>query len=482
MEAAGAQPLEPYPGADARWRCRCLTCGEEITPCLKTVRRGIRACRFCSAAKRGAARRSDPEKAAQVMRDAGLEPLEPYPGFNKAAWRCRCLTCGAVVSPRYNTIQQGGRGCWTCGKVRGRRAMRLPEDIARALMIRAGAIPLENYPGSDQPWRSRCITCSREITPTLHNVRSGSNPCVYCSGQRVDVDEACVIMEAAGVRPLVDFPGSDVGWKSKCLRCGRIVSPRYSAIKAGQGGCKYCAGRAVDLEAAKALMRRASVEPQGPWPGRADQPWECRCTNCARTVYPAYNNVRRGHAACGYCAGLIVDPELALQVMQAAELEPLTPYPGGKEPWPSRCLKCGQLVTPTYTGIRIGRGGCRSCVKYGFDPAMPADVYLVTSTTHEAIKIGISNHPDNRLDEHRRAGWLLAEVEGAPCRWTAVTGAVAEAAEKEILKWWRDVLAAPPAVSRDQMPQRGASETAPLNLVDLHETARRVAATIGILA
>lgn len=129
----------------------------------------------------------------------------------------------------------------------------------------------------------------------------------------------------------------------------------------------------------------------------------------------------------------------------------------------------------------MGQGGCRTCAKYGFDPALPAIVYLVTSETHNAVKIGVSNRGANRLHEHRRAGWALAKIDGAHCQWATTTGALAEAVEKEILKWWRDVLAAPPAVTRDQMPQRGASETASLDFVDPVETARRIAAVISRL-
>lgn len=49
MTAAGAVPLEPYPGANRPWRCRCLTCNAEVTPRLANVRnKSTGPCKPCS--------------------------------------------------------------------------------------------------------------------------------------------------------------------------------------------------------------------------------------------------------------------------------------------------------------------------------------------------------------------------------------------------------------------------------------------------
>ncbi len=74
-------------------------------------------------------------------------------------------------------------------------------------------------------------------------------------------------------------------------------------------------------------MREGGVEPVDPYKNTS-VPWRCRCLTCGREVTPRLDNVRAGHAACGYCAGLIVDPDEAAAVMRAAGLEPLGPYPG----------------------------------------------------------------------------------------------------------------------------------------------------------
>jgi hypothetical protein len=48
-------------------------------------------------------------------------------------------------------------------------------------------------------------------------------------------------MRNAGLEPIVDYPGSSAPWKCRCLKCCRIVTPRYGVVKSGQGGCRWCA-------------------------------------------------------------------------------------------------------------------------------------------------------------------------------------------------------------------------------------------------
>lgn len=54
----------------------------------------------------------DPDTAVAAMRAARLEPLEPFDGADQP-WRCRCLACGRVVTPRLSGIGAGG-GCKYC--------------------------------------------------------------------------------------------------------------------------------------------------------------------------------------------------------------------------------------------------------------------------------------------------------------------------------------------------------------------------------
>jgi hypothetical protein len=48
MRTAGLEPLEPYPGRDAHWRCRCNTCGREVNPRFVSIRKGQGGCQKMS--------------------------------------------------------------------------------------------------------------------------------------------------------------------------------------------------------------------------------------------------------------------------------------------------------------------------------------------------------------------------------------------------------------------------------------------------
>jgi hypothetical protein len=51
----------------------------------------------------------------------------------------------------------------------------------------------------------------------------------------------------------------------------------------------------------------------------------------------------------------------AKELMLAANLKPLEPYPGGAFPWKCKCLVCGKTVSATLKVIKRGGGGCKYC-------------------------------------------------------------------------------------------------------------------------
>jgi hypothetical protein len=156
--------------------------------------------------------------------------------------------------------------------------------------------------------------------------------------------------------------------------------------------------------------------------------------------------------------------------MEAAGVTPLDPYPGSDEPWRCECQTCGQEVTPRYDSIQKGQGGCRFCASSGFNPIAPAVVYLITHQHLSAAKIGITGEDSktDRLAQHEREGWVVV---GA---WDVAYGRQAEEIETGILRWWREELDAPRAVTADLMPQGGYTETVSLKKISLEETARRI--------
>ena len=470
MRARGLEPLGAFPGAARPWRCRCTQCGRYVEPRYATVVKGA-GCRYCGNERTRQALTLDAEHAREVMRAAGVEPLEPYPGAGEP-WMCRCKGCGQEVSPRYTDVRCGHAGCKWCAWTAGGAKQRICHQDATAVMIARGLEPSEPYPGAHSRWRCRCIRCGAVVTPTYNNIKQGWGGCRTCSNveqsmrQRGSEADAIADMRAAGLEPVEPFRNVMTPWLSQCRTCGKMVSPLLNNVRRG-AGCKWCAKCAVDPRQAVEVMRSAGLEPLIAYPGR-NSPWPCRCERCRQTVSPRYGAVSAG-VGCRYCNDTAIKPDVAAAAMRAVDLEPLGVYPGALRSWKCRCLKCERIVSPCYSTIQRGGGGCRWCANSGFKSGEDAVVYLMNHPGYGAVKIGITDAAASRVKKHQRHGWeTLAAVN--------VTGEVALAIEAEILDWWRADLGLRSYLGRQEMPQGGWTETVDSMEIDVASTIRRITA------
>ncbi|WP_405011676.1 hypothetical protein [Kitasatospora sp. NBC_01539] len=253
MIEAGFIPLEPYPGANESWRCRCTTCNQEVTPGLSRIRVGG-GCSVCSAANRP---RIPDKQAFTEMMSAGFKPLDPYPGQTGIPWKSRCLTCGRTRKPTLSAAR--GAKQRLCSHRDGSGKLPVPESEALAQMKAAGWEPLAPYQSTNSPWSSRCMRCGKVGNPALANIRSGSkrrSGCWSCAHQDMARDRlhdeavAVEIMTLAGVTPTAPYPGMNKPWPGICQKCNRSVSPHFGNIYKGQaGGCRYCATKGIDYAA-----------------------------------------------------------------------------------------------------------------------------------------------------------------------------------------------------------------------------------------
>lgn len=194
MRESGAEPLEPFPGARPKWRCRCLRCGREIFPRMYSIRAGGGPCPQCGRSKNKnpieigrfqagiATTGLDIIEGIERMRLAGLEPTAGYPGLNSLPWPAKCLRCGAAVNASFATAtdKKGKGGCLVCANINRGNAQRIKPELAVMQMRNAGAEPLDSYIDGATPWRCRCLKCGREIRPRLSIVNQGNNPCPLC--------------------------------------------------------------------------------------------------------------------------------------------------------------------------------------------------------------------------------------------------------------------------------------------------------------
>jgi hypothetical protein len=61
---------------------------------------------------------------------------------------------------------------------------------------------------------------------------------------------------------------------------------------------------------------------------------------------------------------------------------------------------------------RVNGRGCPSCAQTGFDPNQKGYLYFLAHPHWEMYQIGITNYPDNRLNQHKKIGWEVLETCG----------------------------------------------------------------------
>lgn len=249
MRALGFTPLEPYPGSNNPWLCRCKRCKSQVTPRYNSVVIvGRGGCNFCAKKASAETRRKEAEKAAlQLLSARNLTPLEPYQTA-LARWRVRCLGCGRAFFTSGNRIQQGN-GCQKCSsRVRGEQQRMERAGEAEKFMISKGVKPLIEYPGAQKPWQSICLTCGAQTAPRLSGLKQGQGACLSCAvTKRTDLrkmpdKQARKLMQAGLVipDPETQYPGLSKPWPSTCITCGRQVRPSLANIRKGHRGCKRC--------------------------------------------------------------------------------------------------------------------------------------------------------------------------------------------------------------------------------------------------
>jgi recombinational DNA repair protein (RecF pathway) len=477
MQKAGYEPQVPYPGTDVPWKCICKKCKRETFPRFHGVKARGSSCKYCSGNVILA------EDAIKEMKKRGLTPLVDFPGASKP-WKSECKKCGTQSSPRLADLRMGHSGCKRCAdKLSGskRRLINSPTRNGKittyaevlAIMRNSNLEPLEPYETSQTKWKCRCLKCGEIVSPRYTTIAQGGGGCMNCSrieqiGRgRLDESAAIAIMRGKNLEPLEPYPGAMVPWKVKCLDCGNLANPRYAHIQQGRKGCKECGYKKnadrtrTSQEEVFRIARAAGFEPLETYKGR-HFPWKCKCMKCGEKIAPHYAGIVTG-GGCRYCSGLVVKPEEAVQVMKKAKLQTLVPYPGAGKPWLSKCLKCGKEVKPRYSSVNAGIGGCKYCATHGYDFSKGGILYLITHETLGAHKIGITNDgaKEKRLEKHLKEGWKTYRTRFYP------DGNRAFEVEQEILAWWRNDLGLTTYLSSSEMPQGGFTETVDAGEIDL---------------
>lgn len=227
-------------------------------------------------------------------------------------------------------------------------------------MVDAGYEPLEPYPGrSNVTWRSRCLECGAERLASLWAVRSGSR----CKHRRHPVaitpDGAEAEMRAAGYEPQGPYPGAaDEPWPSICLTCGVERRANLSAIRQG----KRCQHRQAEMRpvtpaTAYELLHAAGWQELEVYPGTPKKVWRVKCVHCGRVARVSIRAIRAGRPPCRHAReGTQRSAEEAETVLRGAGFEPVVPYPGNETtPWLMLCKTCNRAWSPQLREVATGK-------------------------------------------------------------------------------------------------------------------------------
>ena len=424
MLNAGLEPLEEFQTTKTKWKCLHIPCQQIVYVEYKNIRAGQGGCYECGRKSSANKRTISSIDAVEIMRNAGLEPLEEY-ASSKTPWKSKCLKCGEIVNPRLGGIQAGQGGCLKCGKSSMAAKQKLDSIEAAKMMFEANLIPIEPYSSINKKW------------------------------------------------------------KAKCAVCGSLVAPRLAHVKNGNGGCRKCANEKISksltiLESeALRLMKEAGATPAEPY-FRAKSPWKCICDTCGNSISPALSSVIAGHAACAICAERKPNLTRINEVMQKRDLKPLEPYVNALTAWKCLCLKCNNIVYPRFNNVSMNNGGCGFCATKGLSLKKESYLYLITNSLLGAHKVGIGNKQiENKNDRiyGRRGfvsqGWEVFKI------WNFANGEIATKLETEVFRALRKDLELPIFLSKDDMKITGGhSETVDAESISLLELQKEVAKAI----
>ena len=230
-------------------------------------------------------------------------------------------------------------------------------------MNRAGLKPLEIYNGNIKPWKSKHLKCGRIVYPTLNSIKRGQGPCKYCAGKAVYPPDAVKLFLSKGLKPVEPYPGDNKKpWRSIHIACGNKVSPKYAIVARGESmGCHHCSDQFVDPDEAYQFYLSKNLQPLVPYPG-TNNPWKSIHLICGSEIKPRYTHIKSGRVGCLVCAGKVpITQAKAFAFYRSKGLEPKEKFKGPHHPWKSVHTVCGRNVSPRWASVQQGNGVCEYC-------------------------------------------------------------------------------------------------------------------------
>ena len=356
-------------------------------------------------------------------------------------WRCSAgHEFEGVVADRVRT-----RGCAVCS---GWKVLSGFNDLATT-HPEVAAQALDWDPTLVSAGSSKAVGWSCEIGHTWkarisHRVRGTS--CPTCSNKRVvsgfnDLASThpALAEQADGWDPMTVSAGSGVIAKWRC-ESGHTWKARIGS-RSGEGvGCPICANRIVVIGVNDLATTHPGVasqadgwEPTSITAGSNEKrSWRCKQGHQWKAI--VFSRTRSEYG-CPSCSGrllvpgvndlLTVSPPVAAELL---ELDPAMVHSGSKQRLAWQCSKGHHWMATVSSRTRKNPAGCPGCSPGGgFDATEQGWLYLLEHDAWGLRQIGITNYPENRLDTHKRRGWIALDLIGS------IDGVLTRAWERDIL-------------------------------------------------
>jgi hypothetical protein len=357
---------------------------------------------------------TNPELAAQAD---GWDPQTVTKGTpSKKQWKCdQGHSWIASVGSR-----SGGHGCPVCAS---RQVLAGYNDLASVNPeIAAQAVgwdPRKIAPKSGKKMLWQC-PLGHQYRTTVAN-RSEGKGCPFCSGRQVlmgfndlGTTHPEIAREAHEWDPGTVSAGSHKRADWKC-ELGHVWDQIVKERTLQGFGCSYCSGKRVlpGFNDLATTHPEIAIQAEGWDPTlfskghNKKKNWKC---DHGHIYLETVNHRTHMKTGCPVCSGnqilvgfndlATTSPELALEV-DGWDPTTITRGSNRKVRW-----KCPNGHTWKTSPTDRARGeGCPSCSKSGFDPNKEGWLYLVYHEGWDLIQVGLTNHPENRLTDHRRSGF-----------------------------------------------------------------------------
>ena len=363
----------------------------------------------------------NPELAQELL---DVDPKTIVNGSSKKLkWKCK----ENHIWERSVSARSSGQGCPFCS---GRNVIKGKTDLASiepeiaSEIVDADATKISRNSGKKYKWRCKL---GHNYEAKVYSRKKDSG-CPICANKKVLIgfnDLATTHQEIA--KQTLDWdPRTTTAGSSKkvwwiCSFEHKYQSSPYARTSL-HTGCPFCSNQKLlsgfnDLSTTHPELKKEAFG----WDpskiissGKNKLQWKCVNNH----LYVASIGNRKMGKGCPICSSNKIlpgfndlktkFPEIALE---AFGWDPNNVAPGSSKIKQWKC-EVGHFWKTSPASRTNMKSGCPSCKTGGYDPNKYGYFYFISHSRWEMFQIGITNFPENRINDHLKLGWEVIEIRG----------------------------------------------------------------------